>query len=525
MIKKFFAIFSILAGIWIQSPAINSGDVKAQLDRLDKELENRQHYIDGRTIIIDSLKNIMKQRPTHDKVWLENLMRLADSYNSFNIDSAMFYYTLGYDKSVELSLDSLASAFILRRATVFPVVGFIKDALEDFQAIDTVGMSPAMKQLYYDAGRQMYSYISSFYVNYPNENLHYDRLAHDAQLALLSSLPQNSAKYKLNLGEYFVYKHEYTKAKVVLEELLSTLDEADNTYARAAHNLSNIAEVKNNKDEFIYYLTLSAISDTRSATLEVNSLQELGRVLFENGDIERAHSYLLYALQVAVEGHATMRMIQTSESMPLIEDAHKAELDKQRMGIYIIIGIMLVLLAILAAALLYIRKDMRRMAVMRDRLTAANEIKETYISQFLSLCSIYMDKLNQFCKIADRKISAGQVEELHKMTKSGKFIEEQSREFYEVFDDAFLHIYPSFVDKVNELLVEGGKIELGENEKLNTDLRILAFMRLGIEDSGKIAQVLNYSINTIYTYRNKLKNRAVNRDTFEEDVMRISSIN
>lgn len=99
------------------------------------------------------------------------------------------------------------------------------------------------------------------------------------------------------------------------------------------------------------------------------------------------------------------------------------------------------------------------MALLRDRLTSANEIKETYISQFLSLCSIYMDKLNQFCKIADRKISAGQVEELHKMTRSGKFIEEQSREFYEVFDDAFLHIYPSFVDKVNALLVEDGKIE------------------------------------------------------------------
>lgn len=525
MIKKYLAIFILIACSCFHSQAINVDDVKNQLHRLDKELENRQQYIDGRNIVIDSLKQSMKQRSTRDKVWLENLMLLADGYNSFNIDSAMFYYTLGYDLSSELALDSLSAAFKLRRATVFPVVGFIKDALEDFQAIDTVGMSPTMKQLYYDSGRQMYSYLSSFYVNYPNENLHYDRLAHESQLSLLSSLPQNSAKYKLNLGEYFIYKHEYTKAKVVLDELLNTLDETDNIYARAAHNLSNIAEVKNNKDEYIYYLTLSAISDTRSATLEVNSLQELGRVLFENGDVERAHAYLRYALQVAVEGHATMRMIQTSESMPLIEDAHRAELDKQRARIFFVIGIMVLLLAVLGVALLYIRKDMRRMAQLRDRLTAANEIKETYISQFLSLCSIYMDKLNQFCKIADRKISAGQVEELHKMTKSGKFIEEQSREFYEVFDDAFLHIYPSFVDKVNALLVEDGKIELAENEKLNTDLRILAFMRLGIEDSGKIAQVLNYSINTIYTYRNKLKNRAINRETFEEDIMKISSLN
>ena len=110
------------------------------------------------------------------------------------------------------------------------------------------------------------------------------------------------------------------------------------------------------------------------------------------------------------------------------------------------------------------------------------------------------------------------------MTKSGKFVEEQNRDFYEVFDDAFLHLYPSFVEKVNELLRPEEKIILGEDEKLNTDLRILAFMRLGIEEGAKVAQILNYSVNTIYAYRNKLKNRAINRDTFDADIMQIPSV-
>lgn len=100
-------------------------------------------------------------------------------------------------------------------------------------------------------------------------------------------------------------------------------------------------------------------------------------------------------------------------------------------------------------------------------------------------------------------------------------MEGQSKNFYDTFDDAFLHIYPNFVDDVNDLLHENEKITLKPNEKLNTDLRILAFMRLGVTDSSKIAEVLNYSLNTIYTYRNKLKNRAINRDTFEKDVMNI----
>ena len=161
---------------------------------------------------------------------------------------------------------------------------------------------------------------------------------------------------------------------------------------------------------------------------------------------------------------------------------------------------------------------------LQDKLQKANKTKEVYISQFLSLCSIYMDKLNQFCKIANRKISAGKVEDLYKLTKSGKFVEEQSREFYEVFDNAFLHLYPNFPNQVNALLLPCEQIQLKEGELLNTDLRILAFMRLGIEDSSRIAQVLNYSINTIYAYRNRIKAKAINKETFEADIMKISSV-
>ena len=177
----------------------------------------------------------------------------------------------------------------------------------------------------------------------------------------------------------------------------------------------------------------------------------------------------------------------------------------------------------LAATLFLLHREMKRMSALQNKLKAANYAKEVYISRFLELCSIYMDKLNQFCKISTRKIAAGQTDELFRMVKSGKFVEEQSKEFYEVFDNAFLHIYPGFVDEVNALLLPDEKIELKEGEKMNTDLRILAFMRLGIEESAKIAQVLNYSLNTIYAYRNRLKSRAINRETFEADIMKIDS--
>ena len=209
---------------------------------------------------------------------------------------------------------------------------------------------------------------------------------------------------------------------------------------------------------------------------------------------------------------------------PIIESAHKAELRKSTVRIYIVMSIMAVLLAVLAITLYVLHRKNRLMNRMAVKLEEANNTKDVYTSQFLNLCSIYMDKLNQFNKMVNRKITTGKVDDLLKLTKQGKFIEEQSKEFYDVFDDAVLHIYPSFVSEVNKLLREEERIILRDGEKLNTDLRIIAFMRLGIEESTRIAQMLNYSVYTIYTYRNKLKNRAISRDTFEEDVMKIRSM-
>lgn len=306
--------------------------------------------------------------------------------------------------------------------------------------------------------------------------------------------------------------------------MLEQISEENYLYARACHFLADIAKARGEHHEYTYYLALSAIADIRSATLEVASLQELGKIMYLNNDVERAHDYLSMALRNAVDCHAPLRMIQSARALPIIENAHKAQLKASRNRIYIIIAIMGVLLGVLAVTMGVLRRKIAQMNRLATRLEDANRTKDVYITQFLNLCSIYMDKLSQFSKIVSRKISAGKVDDLYKLTKSGKFVEEQSKEFYDIFDDAFLHIYPSFVGDVNRLLRPEEQIVLKEGEKLNTDLRILAFMRLGIEESAKIAQMLNYSVYTIYTYRNKLKNRAISREDFEENVMKIKSI-
>ena len=134
-----------------------------------------------------------------------------------------------------------------------------------------------------------------------------------------------------------------------------------------------------------------------------------------------------------------------------------------------------------------------------------------------------MDKLKQFSKIVNRKISSGQTEDLYKLTKSGKFVEDQSVDFYKAFDEAFLHIYPDFLAGVNALLRPEERIVMEQEGVLNTELRILAFIRLGIEDTNRVAQILNLSVNTIYAYRTRLRNKFINRDTVERDILRIGT--
>ncbi|WP_289645339.1 DUF6377 domain-containing protein [uncultured Muribaculum sp.] len=187
----------------------------------------------------------------------------------------------------------------------------------------------------------------------------------------------------------------------------------------------------------------------------------------------------------------------------------------------IIIACLVLILALIFVIMYNHYKSMKRLRMMKDNLEQANQIKEVYIGRFLSLCSICMDKLDDFNRIVGHKIVAGQVDELLSMVKSGKMSDEYSHQFYEVFDDAFVNIYPTFVDDVNKLLEPDKAISLSEDGHLPPELRIIALMRLGLDDSAQMARFLGLSLNTVYTYRNRIKSRARNRDTFDSDIMNI----
>lgn len=505
-------LLSLLMFVATTMWAIDRADLDAALVDLDRTLERQGSFLDARQKRIDSLGMILAANPNPDL-----MMEIACAYERFNNDSAMHYLNRG----AAMAKGTARLPFLWKVASLMPLDGFFEQAINTFGKVDPDSVPPGELASYYDSGRQMYSYMSAFFRDYPEIADRQRAMALQFQAKLLEVLPRGCDAHRFNLGEYYFLVGEHAKAKVLLEEVLENEPANSNIAARTAHHLSQLARTAGDTIAATYYLTLSAMYDALSATREVESLQELGSEMYASGDIGRAYSYVSAALDNAVTCGAPLRMVEASKALPIIERSHSSRLTADRHILYWVLSGMALLLIILLITMLVLRREMHKMSTLQTHLRDANNAKDVYIGQFLQLCSIYMDKLNQFCKIATRKLAAGQADELYRMTKSGKFVEEQSREFYEVFDNAFLNLHPDFVAQVNKLLRPDAQIELKPGESLNTDLRILAFMRLGIEDSQQIAQVLNYSLNTIYAYRNRLKSRAINREDFENDVMRI----
>ena len=143
------------------------------------------------------------------------------------------------------------------------------------------------------------------------------------------------------------------------------------------------------------------------------------------------------------------------------------------------------------------------------------------MSLFIELCAAYIDKLNKYQDLVKRKVKAKQVDDLLKIANSSKMSDSDARQFFVNFDTAFLTLYPNFVSEFNMLLREGEEIVPAKGEILNTELRIYALVRLGIKDSSRIATLLCYSPQTIYNYRTTVKNKAKNREEFEEQVKKV----
>lgn len=159
-----------------------------------------------------------------------------------------------------------------------------------------------------------------------------------------------------------------------------------------------------------------------------------------------------------------------------------------------------------------------------DELENTNAKRELMANAFIMLCYQYIERLDSQRKLVIRKIKANQQNELLSILSSSKRGTEESQSFFSQFDKIFLSLYPSFVNELNSLLIPEAQIELKEDNDLTPSLRVAALVRLGVTESPKIAGILSYSLQTIYNYRSTLKNSAIDKEHFEENLQKLCSV-
>lgn len=526
MIKwLFICLFALSTGVSTRVLAEEyrvPDNLEEALSMLDKALEIRQRYIDRRVMRIDSLR---AECDSADRTGLLRLYReIGDEYRVYNVDSALHYYNKGRYMAQDAKDSTEVLRYKLMVSSLMPIVGIMKEEIDLFDSIRVETLSEELLPIYYYAGNRLFFYLSQFYTEFPTLRNKHAARALVYNDSMLTFLEPNTPMALLHQAQSQFMHKQNTLAVATLNDMLEVTPPDDNLYARAANILATGYKMRGKTREQMYYLALSALSDVWSGTLEETSLMELGAALYNEGDIDRAYKYLTISMENAVVCGAKMRALQASLVLPYIAQSYKEKEARSQMWFMGFVVCLLVSIVALVAVVILLRRDMSRLRTLKQRLSEANDAKEAYNGQFLNLSSIYMDKLEEFNRFAGRKIAAKQVDELYAYVKSGKIMEEQSRMFYEVFDKAFVHTYPTFVDDVNALLQDDKQVTLAEGALLNTELRIIAFMRLGVDNSNQIARFLNLSLNTIYTYRNKLKSRAKSRETFEVDVMNIGKI-
>lgn len=252
--------------------------------------------------------------------------------------------------------------------------------------------------------------------------------------------------------------------------------------------------------------------------------------------METANRYLWYSLEDAIFYNNRLRMLEISEKFPEIVIGYQDRVTAQnrRLKIYLLcIGLLLIGLVV---AVLVIIREKRHISKSKQalfnlneqlkdlnaRLSHTNSSRERYVSLFMDLCAAYIEKLNRFQSTVVLKIKARQFEDLSRVaSNNARPSEAEMRELFFNFDTAFLKLYPNFVENFNALLQPDKAIYPRQNELLNTDLRIFALIRMGIRDSSKIATLLFYSPQTIFNHRTQVRNRAINRETFEQELMNI----
>lgn len=487
-----------------------------EINRLSSIIRDAEVYSARKMSVIDSLKRVAESCDGIER-W-ETLTEISSRFRQMNADSAIFY---AGEASLALPPDAPESVRIKDKLTYVNALstsGIFPRALNMLDAIADSLPSIELKIEFWKSERILYSYMLAFVENEGNHADEFKKKYIACDDSLLNHLPKSDPFYRFIYSERLVSDGRWDEATRSLSSLLDATPKDDNLYGMAAFQLAEVYRQKGDFRNYTRHLALSSESDILAGVREGVALPTLANWLYKYGDIDNAFNFINFALDEANTGNVRMRIVTISSLMPIIDLAYRKKIDNSKdivQGYLVVTSVLLLIAAVLSGGLIM---TIRRKKANERRLADSSRTLEAYVGNFIGLCSNYATRLDQLAKLVTRKLASGQTAELQKLVSSGRFSEDDNDDFYKLIDKAILDIFPDFVDNINSLLSPDSRIELRPGETLTPELRIYAFIRLGVDQSSRIAQILHYSVNTVYSYRNRMRNKAVDRENFDADV-------
>lgn len=530
--KTRLCLLAVAVSAWFAVQAVGQ-DTASLLDTLDITLREGHKYIDARRAKIAGLKAELARAAT-DAERYRLTGRLREEYRSFDIDSALYFANEKMAAARRIGNASYISDARMNLAEMSGVYGMYKEALDYIDSVDKGVLDVYQMEYYYHVYRNIYGLMADNCSNAVIKK-RYLALTDSYRDSILLVNSPGSFNYVIVKADKDNVHGRYDEAIKILKGAYSKFD---NIHGKALldYSLAMAYAGKGDTANEKRHLILSAINDIRSGIREYTSLRLLAVMLYKEGDVDRAYAYMTRCMDDAAACNSLWRIYEVQKVFPIINKVYHHKLDRQRMVIFCSLVFIILLTLFLAVAILVIKKQMRKVSAARRQAQEANvrlkelnrelsessHIKEEYIAHYIDQCSLYIDKMDKYRKHLQKVAQKGGAKELFEEIRSKSFIDNELKDFYAQFDDSFLNLFPNFVDDFNNLLVPEQRIRLKPGEKLNTELRIFALIRLGISSSTKIANFLRYSVTTIYNYRVRLRNAAAgDREKFDDAVMMI----
>ena len=562
------------------SLATFASDTDSVINELNIIIKQSMIYDNIRLKEIERLKNLLSTIPKTDvNKQYDICLRLYDEFKYYNYDSAFNYANKLQNLAASKKDASLLADAKIKMVFVMLSGGMFKESFDSLNELSIKGVADNVKAEYYSLKARAYYDLADF----DNDNFYTPLYNTNANLCIDSAL----SLYPLNSFEHFYYSGLKNLKKGKTDSALINLNSILNQHAINEHEmalvtsmLGGIYNIQGNMDKERYYLALAAIADIKSATKETTALMYLAGIEFKNGAIENAAQYVQKANEDARFYNARLRKVQIGGLLPMIEGEMIKTIKSQNQKLQASILSLVFLIIILAAFAIIIYNQVKKLKVAKGhlleanlnqqrindeladanqlkekynnqlqqknveltevnnvresynrqlkeinrQLAEANKIKEEYIGRFFSLDTHFFGRIERLLNKIEKKITERKWEEVRLIVKTID-IKKEKEELLKDFDKIFINLFPNFVQQFNTLFNAEEKVNLKDGQLLNTELRIFALMRMGINENEKIAEILNYSINTIYSYKTKIRNKAMmSKEDFDKKIMEITTL-